>query len=85
MMISHFSLDEGVDVLLVIGLLLRFEIIALDAKLRLGVFDALPGGGVERLVVDTAGVRHLAGFESRLGRLWFGSAFLQPGWAAEQE
>ncbi len=65
---SQPSCDEGVDVLLVVGLLLRFQVLALDAAPAPGIFDALPGGGIEGLVIDTASVSHLAGLEASSGR-----------------
>ena len=63
-------LNEGVDVLFVIGLGLGLEVLAFDTQLSNSILNALPSRSIEGAIIDTAGVRHLADLEG-LG-LWRG-------------
>ncbi len=59
------------DILGIVGLLLRFEVAAFDAKLLDSVLDALPRGLVKRQVVYAAHVGHQAHLDNL--RLWCSS------------
>jgi hypothetical protein len=54
------SLEESIDVALIVGLLLRLEVLNLDTKITLSFQQTIPGCLVEGAVIDTTGIGYLA-------------------------